>query len=214
VTTAPVPETKSLTRLAEAARACEACELYANATQVVFGAGRRTSEVVLVGEQPGDVEDQQGKPFVGPAGRVLDRALVDAGLPREATYVTNAVKHFRWKPAPRGKRRLHQTPGAAHVTACRPWLAAELAAVRPSIVVALGATAASSLYGPGFRLTKHRGETLSWPPPEGPFSASELAIDAAFATIHPSAVLRGDDSRRRELYDGLIADLRTVAAAL
>lgn len=212
--TAPVPETTSLARLAEAARGCRACELYENAEQVVFGAGRRTSHVVLVGEQPGDVEDQQGKPFVGPAGRMLDRALADAGLPREDTYVTNAVKHFRWQPAPRGKRRLHKTPGAAHVTACRPWLAAELNAVRPSIVVALGATAASALYGPKFRLTQHRGETLPWPPPEGPFSASELAIDAAFATIHPSAVLRGDDAQRRELYDGLVADLSAVAAGL
>src|SRR5690349_11970323 len=116
---APVPNSTSLPRLAAAARECRACELYENAEQVVFGAGPRKAHVVLVGEQPGDVEDQQGKPFVGPAGRMLDRALVDAGLPREDTYVTNAVKHFRWKPAPHGKRRIHQTPGATHVTACR-----------------------------------------------------------------------------------------------
>jgi uracil-DNA glycosylase len=212
--TAPVPDSRSLSRLAAAARECRACELYENAEQVVFGAGPRQAHVVLVGEQPGDVEDQQGKPFVGPAGRMLDRALVDAGLPREDTYVTNAVKHFRWKPAPRGKRRIHQTPAASHVTACRPWLVAELNAVRPTVVVALGATAASSLYGPKFRLTQHRGETLPWPPPDGPFSASELDIQAAFATIHPSAVLRGDDTQRRELYAGLVADLSVVAAGL
>ena len=211
---APVPDTKSLARLAEAARGCRACELYVRAEQTVFGAGLRKAHVVLVGEQPGDVEDQQGKPFVGPAGRILDRALNDAGLPRADTYVTNAVKHFRWKPAPRGKRRLHQTPGAAHVNACRPWLAAELNAVRPSVIVALGATAASSLYGAKFRLTQHRGETLAWPPPDGPFAASELDVDAAFATIHPSAVLRGGDEQRSELYDGLVADLEAVAAAL
>src|SRR3954451_10781686 len=158
--TAPVPETKSLSRLAEAARECQACELYANAEQVVFGAGPRTAYVVLVGEQPGDVEDQRGKPFVGPAGRILGRALLDAGISREDAYVTNAVKHFRWKPAPRGKRRIHQTPGVTHITACRPWLVAELNAVRPSVVVALGATAASSLFGSKFRLSQHRGETL------------------------------------------------------
>jgi DNA polymerase len=209
---APVPETTSLSRLAEAARGCQACELYENAEQTVFGAGPRRAHVLLVGEQPGDVEDQRGQPFVGPAGRVLDRALADAGLPREDCYVTNAVKHFRWKPAPRGKRRLHQTPGASHVTACRPWLAAELNAVRPAVVVALGATAASSLFGPKFRLTQHRGETLPWPPPDGAFAGSDLDVETAFATIHPSAVLRGNDEQRDELYHGLIADLRAVAA--
>jgi DNA polymerase len=209
---APVPATRSLAKLAEAAQGCQACELYADATQTVFGEGRKSAHVVLVGEQPGDVEDREGEPFVGPAGRVLDRALDAAGIVRADTYVTNAVKHFRWKPAPRGKRRLHQTPGVVHVKACVPWLAAELEVIQPSVVVALGATASGALYGPGFRLTQHRGERLPWPPAKGPFADSTIPVEAAFATIHPSAVLRGEDAQRQELFDGLVADLAQAAA--
>jgi DNA polymerase len=208
-----VPDTRSVRKLAEAAAHCTGCELFRNAEQTVFGRGPRTARIVLVGEQPGDIEDHRGEPFVGPAGRVLDRALVDAGIDREQTFVTNAVKHFRWKPAPRGKRRLHQQPSAAHVAACRPWLSAELRAIRPSIVVALGAVAARSLYGPSFRMTQHRGERLAWPPAEGAFAADSLPIEAAFATLHPSAVLRGGEADRAELYRGLVDDLRVVADA-
>lgn len=208
-----VPDTRSLRKLADAAAHCEGCELFRTAEQTVFGSGPHTARIVLVGEQPGDIEDQRGEPFVGPAGRVLDRALDDAGIDRGQTFLTNAVKHFRWKPAPRGKRRLHQQPSAAHVNACRPWLSAELQAVRPGIVVALGAVAARSLDGPRFRMTQHRGERLAWPPAEGAFAADPLPIEAAFATLHPSAVLRGGDAERDKLYHGLVDDLRVVAGA-
>jgi uracil-DNA glycosylase family protein len=205
-----VPDTGSVRALAEAASRCEGCELYQSAERTVFGAGPAPATLVLVGEQPGDVEDQRGEPFVGPAGRVLDRALSEAGLDRERIYVTNAVKHFRWKPAPRGKRRIHQQPSAQHITACRPWLAAELAAVRPALVVALGAVAGRSLFGPRFRLSDHRGEQLPWPPETGAFADSQLPLRGAFATLHPSAVLRGGDQDRADLFDGLVADLRAV----
>ena len=192
---APVPNSKSLARLALAAKECRACELYRDATQVVFGQGSRGARLVLVGEQPGDVEDHKGEPFIGPAGALLDRALQAAGLDRQAVYLTNAVKHFRWKPATRGKRRIHQTPNLGQVRACRPWLEAELGAVRPAVVVALGAVAAWALFGPEFRLSEHRGEPLDWP--DG----------AAVATIHPSAVLRAGE-QRAEFFDGLVADLK------
>lgn len=211
---APVPATRSLVKLSAAADGCRACELYVDATQTVFGAGPKAARIVLVGEQPGDVEDREGEPFVGPAGRVLDRALAAAELARDQLYLTNAVKHFRWRPAPRGKRRIHQTPAVAQVNACRPWLAAELSLIRPAVVVALGATASASLYGPGFRLTQHRGERLDWPPAKGAFADSDLPVEFAFATIHPSAVLRGGDSDRQALFDGFVHDLRAVAAAL
>ena len=169
---------------------------------------------MLVGEQPGDVEDTEGLAFVGPAGRLLDRALGDAGLADTPLYVTNAVKHFRWKHVRGGKRRIHEKPSAAQSTACRPWLAAELAAVRPAVLVALGATAAGSLFGSAFRLTQHRGTPLEWPPDAGDFAADDTPIEAAVATIHPSAVLRAPPEERTSAYDGFVADLRVAMALL
>lgn len=203
-----VPDTTDLESLARAAHGCHGCELYAPATQVVFGAGPTDPSVLMVGEQPGDAEDKAGEPFVGPAGRILDEALVEAGLERDAVYVTNAVKHFAF--VERGKRRLHKTPQAGHVTACRPWLAAELAATQPRLVVALGATAARALAGPTFRVTRRRGELLPWP---GLLGDTAPDPEPQFlATIHPSAVLRSDT--REEMYAGLVDDLRIAAAAL
>jgi DNA polymerase len=172
---------------------CTACELYADATQTVFGSGRAGARIVLAGEQPGDKEDLAGEPFVGPAGRLLDRALEGAGVDREDAYVTNVVKHFRFRQE--GKRRIHRTPGVEHVRACLLWLSSELATVRPRVLVTLGATAAKALLGSSFRLTQHRGELLEF---EG------LPL---LATVHPSAVLRTPDDRREEAFDGLVADL-------
>jgi len=205
-----VPETRSLRALAAASKTCRGCELYEDATQTVFGAGPRRARMLLVGEQPGDVEDQAGEPFVGPAGKLLDSALRDAGIDRAEVYLTNAVKHFRWKPADRGKRRIHDKPAARHINACRPWLAAELELIRPETVVALGAVACAALFGPSFTLTQHRGEILAWPPDSGPFGADSDSARRAFATIHPSAVLRAGPARR-ETYDGFVADLRLAA---
>ena len=200
-TAAPfVPETDDLAVLRDAATGCRGCELWEPATQVVFGRGT-AARLVLVGEQPGDVEDQQGLPFVGPAGRLLVQALDEAGVDRTEAYVTNAVKHFRFTP--RGNRRIHATPEARHVTACRPWLDAELALVRPELVVLLGATAAKAVYGSSFRVTQSRGAVLPWPSSPGP---------QALATIHPSAVLRADD--RDTALAGLVADLRVAARLL
>jgi uracil-DNA glycosylase len=197
-----LPERRSLKALEEAAAGCRGCELYRDATQTVFGAGRRSAELMLVGEQPGDKEDREGEPFVGPAGTLLDRALVEAGIERGDAYVTNAVKHFKWRP--RGKRRLHQTPRADEIEACKPWLRAELEAVRPAAVVALGATAARSLFGSKVKVTKDRGRPLE----------SDLAPVAA-VTIHPSAILRlrEHDEREAELA-AFVADLEAVASAL
>ena len=209
-----VPDDANLSALADAAASCRGCDLYERATQTVFGAGRARARVMLVGEQPGDAEDRQGKPFVGPAGRLLDRALGEAGIGSSSTYFTNAVKHFRWKPAERGKRRLHEKPSQAQVGACRPWLAAELETVRPRVVVALGATAAGSLFGSGFRLTRERGQLLDWPPESGPFQDNESPVRAAVATIHPSAVLRAPDEDRDDAFAGLVHDLSVAAAAL
>jgi uracil-DNA glycosylase len=200
---AVVPEHANLRELAAAAQNCRGCELYERATQTVFGAGPARARVLLVGEQPGDVEDRRGEPFVGPAGKLLDRAFDEAGLPRNELYVTNAVKHFRWKVTASTKRRIHEKPGAAHITACHPWLDAELAAVRPSVVVALGAVAAQSLFGASFRVTQHRGEVLEWPAD----NAAADSVKAAVATVHPSAVLRAG-ANRDEMYAGLVADLR------
>ena len=183
---------------AEAA-GCTRCDLYKSGTQVVFGAGAAGADVMLVGEQPGDQEDKTGEPFVGPAGRLLDRALEEAGIDRTQTYVTNAVKHFKW--VARGKRRIHQKPNAAETAACRVWLDAELEVVRPRVLVALGATAAQALYGRSFRVTKMRGVPVG----------SDLA-PLAFATIHPSAVLRAED--REGEFAGLVDDLRAVATHL
>jgi DNA polymerase len=187
----------SLDRLRRAAAGCTDCELYRDATQTVFGAGPSSAWLMLVGEQPGDQEDRQGEPFVGPAGRVLDTALERAGIDRSEVYVTNAVKHFRFEQD--GKRRLHKTPTVGHVRACRQWLDGELAAVRPAVLVTLGATAAKALLGSGFRITAERGRTREW---EG----YQLV-----PTVHPSAILRGPPEARDDAMDALVADLRVVA---
>jgi DNA polymerase len=208
-----LPDSRQLAALRTAAVECRGCDLYERATQVVFGAGSSGAALVLVGEQPGDVEDQRGEPFVGPAGALLKRALGDAELDEVPTFVTNAVKHFRWKET-RGKRRIHDKPSAAQANACRPWLAAELQAVAPRFVLALGATAAGSLFGSGFRLTQARGVRLDWPPAKGAFAADETPVEGAFATVHPSAVLRAPDDERDAAYGSFVADLRAVAAAL
>ena len=202
-TAAPfVPATTSIRKLSAAAHECTGCDLYKNATQVVFGAGPQKARVMFVGEQPGDQEDRQGQPFVGPAGALLDKALEDAGIPREEVYVTNAVKHFSWEP--RGKRRIHKKPRASEVKACRPWLEAELRAVKPVILVCLGATAAQSILGAQFKLTQHRGTIQTSP-----------IAPQVLATIHPSSVLRAPDSEGRRLaYESLVEDLKVVAKAL
>jgi uracil-DNA glycosylase family protein len=200
---AVVPAHATLRELAAAAAKCTGCELHERATQTVFGEGPPNARVMLVGEQPGDVEDQRGEPFVGPAGRMLDRALGEAGLDRKEVYLTNAVKHFRWKSTASGKRRIHQKPGAVHIAACRPWLDAELAAVRPTFVVALGAVAAQAMFGTSFRVTQHRGELLDWPD-------TRTTVQSAVATVHPSAILRAGD-QRKEMYAGFVADLRLAS---
>jgi DNA polymerase len=192
-----VPAADSLDALRQAAEGCRACELWQRATQTVFGAGAGRAHLMLVGEQPGDQEDRAGLPFVGPAGRLLDRALADAGVDRRAVYLTNAVKHFKWEE--RGKRRLHKKPSAAEVAACRPWLEAEVDLVDPRVVVALGATAAASLLGPRARVTRDRGQPIDW--------MSRVAL----VTIHPSAVLRTPEGGDREAeYQQLVADLTTA----
>ena len=192
----------SLAQLRVQAAHCTRCPLYENATQTVFGAGSRRARVMMVGEQPGDQEDRQGRPFVGPAGHVFDRALAAAGIDRRDVYVTNAVKHFKW--APRGKRRLHVKPNAREIAACRPWLDGELAAVRPELLVCLGAVAAQALLGRSFRVTKQRGQLLQ----------SELAPHV-LATVHPSSILRAPDAdARRRAFDDFVADLARVAAYL
>ena len=195
---APAPKTSSLTTLREAARDCTACPLYKNATQTVFGEGSKGAELMLLGEQPGDQEDLSGKPFIGPAGQLLDRALEEAGIDRNAVYVTNTVKHFKWEP--RGKRRIHQKPSSRDIAACRPWLEAELRVVRPGVLVCLGSTAAQALFGPSFRVTRERGKLLE----------SELA-SRVVTTVHPSSLLRQPDeeSRRRE-YALFVEDLRVA----
>lgn len=203
-----VPAGAGLEQLREAAGSCTGCELHGPATQTVFSAGSPLARVALVGEQPGDAEDRAGKPFVGPAGQLLDRALTAAGLNRSDCYVTNAVKHFRFTPTP--KRRLHQTPDLVHLQACRPWLLAELAVVDPEVVVCLGATAARALLGPGFRVTRQRGQLIA-----RPARLDDPALVQAgwmMATVHPSAVLRAAD--QGAAFDGLVADLCTAAGAL
>ncbi len=208
---AVVPETADLDGLRAAAAGCRACELWKPATQTVFGEGPVDARVVLVGEQPGDVEDRRGLPFVGPAGKLLDRALAEAGIDRDISYVTNAVKHFGFRLS--GKRRIHQTPGAEHIAACRPWLDAELALISPEVVVCLGATAAKALLGPSFRITRQRGQLMPYDPPT---AEEDAAVKSAWimATTHPSAVLRVPDESRAEAYDALVADLRVAAGAL
>lgn len=200
-----VPETHKLSELAKAARQCKGCPLYADATQTVFGSGRSSARMMLIGEQPGDREDLAGAPFVGPAGRVLDKALAAAEIDRAELYLTNAVKHFKFTTNERGKRRIHKTPSRTEVEACRPWVLAELDTVAPEVVVLLGATAAKCLLGNDFRLTRHRGEILH----DTGLLDEEPAL---VATIHPSAVLRGPSESRQEAFDGLVADLRTAYA--
>ena len=193
----------NLNALRESARSCQACPLWRRATQTVFGAGPRGARFMLVGEQPGDQEDLAGLPFVGPAGKLLATALEAAGIDRRATYVTNAVKHFKWKPAgDRGKRRIHEKPNRAEVSACRPWLLSEIEAVAPEVIVCLGATAAQSLLGASFRVTRQRGVPVA-----SPFAASVVA------TVHPSSILRAPDAdaRHREM-ELFIADLRAARA--
>jgi uracil-DNA glycosylase family protein len=202
-TAAPlVPETRSLEKLREAAAGCQACDLWKTGTQTVFGEGAATAEIVFVGEQPGDKEDLAGRPFVGPAGRVLDDALEAAGIDRSLAYVTNAVKHFKWTA--RGKRRIHQKPNWSEMTACRPWLDAELAAIKPKVLVALGATAAQALLGREFRVTKQRGVPVE----------SHLAPHVV-ATVHPSSILRQEtEEARAAAMADLVADLEVVARLL
>jgi DNA polymerase len=207
-----VPDDKAgLPAVAQAAQGCQGCDLFENATQMVFGRGAADAAVVLIGEQPGDAEDRAGQPFVGPAGQLLDRALKDAGLPPDDTYTTNAVKHFRWKPAPHGgKRRIHQKPEAWQIRACWPWLEAELARLAPRVVVTLGATAGQALFGSSFRITSQRGTEIGWRAPSLEDGAGRDVT--VVPTIHPSAVLRSDD--RDAAYAGLVSDLRVAAASL
>jgi DNA polymerase len=198
-----VPDRAGLPGLRRAAADCRGCELWERGTQTVFGEGPSSARILLVGEQPGDEEDRQGRPFVGPAGRLLDRALLEAGIDRDDAYVTNAVKHFRWE-GQRGKKRIHRKPGLAHVRACEPWLRAELRVVRPEVVVLMGATAARSLLGPAFRVTEHRGR----------FVETELEAIVT-ATVHPSSILRArDDVLRRSETEAFVRDLRVAAGAL
>jgi uracil-DNA glycosylase len=188
----------SLDELREASKTCKACDLWKLATQTVLGEGMPRAKIMLVGEQPGNQEDLEGKPFVGPAGKLLDAALLEAGIDRKKVYVTNAVKHFKWEP--RGKRRIHKKPNAAEIAACRPWLDAEIEALHPKIIVCLGATAAQALLGRNFRVTQHRGE----------FVKSALA-PRVMATVHPSSILRApDEATREEEMKKFIADLKKI----
>ena len=196
------PDKLTLPALKDAAAACKACDLWKRGTQTVFGEGRKRSTVVFVGEQPGNEEDLSGKPFVGPASRLFDSALDEAGLDRSQTYVTNVVKHFKWEP--RGKRRIHKKPNAGEISACRPWLEAEIAVVKPKVIVVLGATAAQALLGPKFRVTKQRGEFLE----------STLA-PYVMATVHPSSILRAPDEETRRLeHRRFVDDLKKLARVL
>jgi len=197
-----IPEQLTLPGLKKAAADCKACDLWENATQTVFGEGKRSATVLFIGEQPGNDEDLQGKPFVGPAGRLLDQALEEAGIDRRQTYVTNVVKHFKWEP--RGKRRIHKKPNTTEIQACRPWLEAEIATVKPRVIVCLGATAAQTLLGRDIRVSRQRGQLI--PSPLAP---------AVIATVHPSSILRAPDERSRHLEMQLfISDLKIVADTL
>lgn len=192
----------SLKELQAAAKDCRACDLWKRATQTVFGEGLPNAKIIFVGEQPGNQEDLEGKPFVGPAGRLLDEALAEAGIDRKKVYVTNAVKHFKWEP--RGKRRIHKKPSAAEIAACRPWLDAEIAELSPKIIVCLGATAAQSLLGRDFRVTQHRGEFLKSP-----------LAPIVMATVHPSSILRTPDEQTRHTeMKRFIADLKKISRGL
>ena len=194
-----IPARPTIKKLREAAAGCKACPLWESGTQTVFGEGAAHADVVFVGEQPGDREDVEGRPFVGPAGRLLDRALVEAEIDRSQVYVTNVVKHFKWKP--QGKRRIHQKPNWREIAACRPWLDAEVAVLKPRVLVCLGATAAQALLGKDFRVSRRRGEVVDSP-----------LADKAIATVHPSSILRGEN---RELeFDEFVRDLKTVGALI
>jgi DNA polymerase len=196
-----IPPKPTLSILKAAAQRCKACPLWKTGTQTVFGEGRTNATVIFVGEQPGNDEDVTGRPFVGPAGKLLDRALQEAGIERSQVYVTNAVKHFKWEP--KGKRRIHKKPNSREIAACRPWLEAELAVLNPKVLVCLGATAAQSLLGKNFKVTQQRGELIS----------TELACHAV-ATVHPSSILRApDEESRHEQYRLFVRDL-VVAAKL
>ncbi|HVB36624.1 MAG TPA: UdgX family uracil-DNA binding protein [Candidatus Acidoferrales bacterium] len=197
-----IPLEASLAELQKITKSCKACDLWKNATQTVFGEGMPSAKIMFIGEQPGDQEDLQGKPFVGPAGKLLDSALAEAGIDRKKVYVTNAVKHFRWEP--RGKRRIHKKPNATEIAACRPWLDAEIAALQPKVIVCLGATAAQALFGRDFRVTLHRGEFLK--SPLAPF---------VMATVHPSSILRAPDAEtRHEEMKRFIADLKKISRVI
>ena len=197
-TLAYFPDEITLDSLRGASQVCKGCDIYKNATQTVFGEGPKHAKIMLVGEQPGDEEDKQGHPFIGPAGRLLDQALDEAGIDRQRVYTTNAVKHFKWKPA--GKRRLHQKPSAREVDACKPWLLGEIETVQPDIIVCLGATAAQSLLGKDFRVTKSRGQWM------------EFKNRRIIATVHPSSILRAPDSASKaEQFQAFVEDLRIVA---
>jgi DNA polymerase len=197
-----IPEHPTLEALREAAAHCRACDLYKTATQTVFGEGAAHAQVMFVGEQPGDREDIEGKPFVGPAGRVLAEALEEVGIERRHVYITNAVKHFKWKP--QGKRRLHQKPNSAEINACRPWLDAEIALVKPQILVLLGATAAQALLGRDFRVSLQRGQFIERP-----------GLPLTMATVHPSSILRAPDEETRELeMRAFVQDLKRLAQRL
>jgi len=197
-----IPKQLTFLSLKAAAAECKACDLWKKGTQTVFGEGRRRAKVLFVGEQPGNEEDLTGKPFVGPAGRLFDEALSEAGIDRKQTYVTNVVKHFKWEP--RGKRRIHKKPNAVEINACRPWLEAEIALVKPQVIVALGATAAQALLGPKFLVTKQRGKFLE----------STLA-PYIMATVHPSSILRApDDETRRLEYRHFVDDLKKLARVM
>ncbi|HJR59782.1 MAG TPA: UdgX family uracil-DNA binding protein [Vicinamibacterales bacterium] len=197
-----LPERPTLPAVREVSKGCKACDLYKRGTQTVFGEGPARAEIMMVGEQPGDAEDVAGRPFVGPAGRLLDRALEEAGIDRSRVYVTNVVKHFKWEP--RGKRRIHAKPNAAEIGACRPWLETEIALIKPRVLVCLGATAAQALLGRAFKVTQQRGE----------FVASPLAPFVT-GTVHPSSILRAPDeeARRREM-QAFVSDLRKIAKTL
>lgn len=197
-----IPDRPTLPKVKEAAAGCQACDLWKRGTQTVFGEGGRTARVMFVGEQPGDQEDIAGKPFVGPAGRLLDKALEEAGIDRRDVYVTNVVKHFKWEP--RGKRRIHQKPNAAEINACRPWLDAELALIKPKLVVCLGATAAQALLGKTFKVSQRRGEFIDG-----------VIGPVVTATVHPSSILRApDDESRRAEMQRFVHDLKRVAERL
>lgn len=214
-----VPSSATMQQLRKAALACTGCPLHEGTTQTVFSKGPVGARLVFVGEQPGDIEDRRGEPFVGPAGKLLDRAVEQAGIDPGDVYTTNTVKHFKFKATSQGKRRIHQTPDASDIAACRPWLLAEFALLSPDVVVALGATAAKALFGPAFRVTQSRGVLMPWPnaarDPEafgqsGEDGGRESAY--AMATVHPSAVLRADNQDLA--FDGLVADLKVAVSAL